>query len=196
MTQQALAQLADSELICSFLSGHQDALTTLVNRHKDRVYTSIYMLVKDEYLAEDIFQDTFLKVIRTIQVSGYQEQGKFLAWLLRVAHNLCMDHFRRVRQFVPVVTEEGEDLWHILDMKEETPADKIERRQTHESIRALIEQLREDQREVVVMRIYGDLSFKEIADITGVSINTALGRMRYALINLRKMIAQQNLVLR
>lgn len=194
--QQATHPLADSELIAAFLNGTQSALETLIRRHKDRVYTAIFMLVKDEYLAEDIFQDTFVKVIRTIQVSGYKEQGKFLAWVLRVAHNLCMDHFRRVRQFVPVVTEEGEDIWHLLDMKEDNAGDAMERRQTHETVRSMIEQLPEDQREVVIMRVYGDLSFKEIADITGVSINTALGRMRYALINLRKMIVQQKLVLR
>lgn len=193
---QVIHSLSDAELISAFQQGDSSALENLIYRHKDRVYTAIYMLVKDEYLAEDIFQDTFLKVIRTIQEARYNEQGKFLAWVLRVAHNLCMDHFRRVRQVIPVVTEDGQDIWQLLNMNEENVADKIERRQTHEGIRQLIEQLQEDQREVVVMRIYGDLSFKEIADITGVSINTALGRMRYALINLRKLITDKGMVLR
>ncbi len=187
---------SDAALILAFRNGDNNALETLIRRHKDRVYTAIFMLVKDQYLAEDLFQDTFLKTIRTVQEGRYNEQGKFLAWLLRVAHNLCMDHFRKIRSSIPVVTHDGQDIWHLLNMQEEHAGQAMERRQTHESVRSLIEQLQEDQREVVIMRIYGELSFKEIADITGVSINTALGRMRYALINIRKLIADQKMVLR
>jgi len=188
-------QLSDAELINAFINGHEYAFETLVHRYKDKVYTSIYMLVKDKYLAEDIFQEAFLKIIKTMRQGRYAEQGKFLPWAMRVAHNLCMDHFRRVRQQVPVTLPDGQDIATLIP-----PADNacemLEKRQTHASVRELIEALPEEQREVIVLRIYADLSFKEIADMSGVSINTALGRMRYALINLRKMIGEKELVLR
>jgi RNA polymerase sigma-70 factor (ECF subfamily) len=193
---QATYQVTDASLIQAFQDGDQSALEQLINRHKDRVYTTIYMLVKDQYLAEDIFQDTFLKVIRTIKDSRYDEQGKFLPWLLRVAHNLCMDHFRKVRKTIPIITEDGQDLLELMHMTSDSAVGDMERRQTYHSVRQLIDLLDEEQREVVIMRVYGDLSFKEIADITNVSINTALGRMRYALINLRKMIAENKMILR
>jgi RNA polymerase sigma-70 factor (ECF subfamily) len=152
------------------------------------------MLVKDKYIAEDLFQDAFLKMIKTIRDGRYAEQGKFLPWAIRVSHNLCMDHFRRIRQQVPVTLPDGTDLSDWLSSGESS--DGIEKRQIHDGVRSLVEQLPEEQREVIVMRMYGDLSFKEISDITGVSINTALGRMRYALINLRRMIAEKQMVLR
>lgn len=167
----------------------------LILRYKDKVYTAIFMLVKDKYLAEDIFQEAFLKIIKTIRNGNYSDQGKFLPWAMRVAHNLCMDHFRRVKQQVPVTLPDGRDLADLLPLAG-SASDSLERRQTHESIRKLVERLPDEQREVITLRIYADLSFKEIADLTHVSINTALGRMRYALINLRRMIAEQQLVLR
>jgi len=186
---------SDAELIHAYAHGHEQALEVLINRYKDKVYTSVFMLVKDKYLAEDIFQDAFLKIIKTIKDGKYAEQGKFLPWAIRVAHNLCMDHFRRSRQQVPVTLPDGQDI-SILFGAGEMASDGIERRQVHGSIRQLVEELPEEQREVIVLRIYTDLSFKDISELTGVSINTALGRMRYALINLRKLITDRELVLR
>jgi len=190
-----LSQNTDAQLAQAFSEGNEKALEVLINRHKDRIYTSVFMLVKDKYLAEDIFQDTFLKIIKTIKTGRYSEQGKFLPWAIRVAHNLCMDHFRRTRNNIPVTLPDGQDISVLFGAGDFT-ADRIEKRQVHESVRQLVERLPEEQREVVVLRIYGDLSFKEISDLTGVSINTSLGRMRYALLNLRKMIADYKMVLR
>ncbi len=193
---QQLLQLSDAELIHSFLQGHEQSLETLIHRYKDKVYTAIFMLVKDKYLAEDLFQEAFLKMIQTMRDGRYSEQGKFLPWAIRVAHNLCMDHFRRVRQQYPITLPDGREISGLLSFAHESAGDALERRQTHESVRKLIEELPEEQREVIVLRMYGDLSFKEIADITSVSINTALGRMRYGLLNLRRMITEQAMVLR
>ena len=153
------------------------------------------MLVKDKYLAEDIFQDTFLKIIKTIKSGKYNEQGKFLPWAVRVGHNLCMDHFRRSRQQIPVTLPDGQDISSLFGAGD-MASDGIEKRQVHDSVRRLIEELPEEQCEVIVLRIYADLSFKQISELTGVSINTALGRMRYALLNLRKMIMDKQLVVR
>jgi RNA polymerase sigma-70 factor (ECF subfamily) len=188
-------QHSDAELIHAYVHGQERALEVLINRYKDKVYTSVYMLVKDKYLAEDIFQDAFLKMIKTIKEGRYAEQGKFLPWAIRVAHNLCMDHFRRTRNNIPVTLPDGQDI-SMLFGAGDLVADGIEKRQVHECVRKMVEDLPEEQREVVVLRIYADLSFKEISDLTGVSINTALGRMRYALINLRRMVTDKELVLR
>ena len=187
--------LSDAELVHAYQQGHQQALSVLVTRHKDKVYTALYMLVKDKYLAEDLFQDTFLKIVKTIKEGRYSEQGKFLPWAIRVARNLCMDYFRRTRLNVSVTLPDGQDISALMGTAE-LASDAIERRQVHESVRKLVEGLPEEQREVIVLRVYADLSFKEISDLTGVSINTSLGRMRYALINLRKQIADKQLVLR
>jgi RNA polymerase sigma-70 factor (ECF subfamily) len=186
----------DAELVHLFLQGNNSALEQLIYRYKDKIYTSIYMLVRDKYLAEDLFQDAFLKMIRNIREGNYAEQGKFLPWASRIAHNLCMDHFRRTRTKLPVTLASGEDIMELLSGSEANSTPKIEQRQTEESLKKLLVQLPEEQREVIVLRVYGDLSFKEIAEITSVSINTALGRMRYGLINLRKMIGERELVLR
>jgi RNA polymerase sigma factor (sigma-70 family) len=192
---QILLQVTDAELISAFINGQETALETLIHRYKDKIYTSIYMLVKDKYIAEDIFQDAFLKMIKTMREGRYAEQGKFLPWAIRVAHNLCMDHFRRTKTQIPITLPDGKDISHLgIDM--DNACEVIEKRQTHASVRDLIAELPEEQREVIVMRIYGDLSFKEIADMSGVSINTALGRMRYGLINLRKLIMDRQMVLR
>lgn len=193
---QVSNHLSDAELIHAFIGGNDNALEPLIQRHKDKVYTAIYMLVKDKYVAEDIFQDAFLKIIKTMRDGKYSEQGKFLPWAVRVAHNLCMDHFRRTRKDIPVTLADGRDISDIIPLMVGSPADNMERRQTNAGVRQLIEQLPEDQREVIILRMYADLSFKEIADITSVSINTALGRMRYGLINLRKMIQEKQMVLR
>ena len=186
---------SDADLIHAYLHGSEHALTVLINRYKDKVYTSIYMLVKDKYLAEDIFQDAFLKMIKTMKDGRYSEQGKFLPWAIRVAHNLCMDHFRRSRQQIPVTLPDGEDITYLFGAGD-MASDGIEKRQVHDSVRKLVEELPEEQLEVIVLRIYSDLSFKQIAELTVVSINTALGRMRYGLINLRKLIADKQMVLR
>ncbi|MCD6062313.1 MAG: sigma-70 family polymerase sigma factor [Flavipsychrobacter sp.] len=193
---QITHQFSDAELIHDFLQGKDSALEALIFRYKDKIYTSIYMLVKDKYIAEDIFQDAFLKMIKTMRDGRYSEQGKFLPWAIRVAHNLCMDHFRKVRHNVPVTLPDGMDITQLMGGPTETASDKMEQRQVNASVRKLIEQLPEEQREVIVLRMYGDLSFKEIADLTSVSINTALGRMRYGLLNLRKMITENQMVLR
>ena len=188
-------QQPDAELIQAYLRGHERALEVLIHRYKDKVYTSVYMIVKDKYLAEDIFQDAFLKIVKTIKDGRYAEQGKFLPWAIRVAHNLCMDYYRRTRNQIPVVLPDGQDISSLF-VCEDIPSVNMERKEVHGSVRKLIEELPEDQREVIVLRVYAELSFKEIADLTGVSINTALGRMRYALINMRKMISVKQLVLR
>lgn len=186
----------DSQLVQSFLQGDAQALETLINKYKDKIYTAIFMLVKDKYVAEDIFQDTFLKIIRNLRAGRYSEQGKFLPWAMRVAHNLCMDYFRKVRINLPVTLEDGREIGNLFPNICDTPVSKLEEAQVHRNIRALVDQLPQEQKDVVILRIYGELSFKEIAEMTSVSINTALGRMRYGLINLRKMIEEKQMVLR
>ncbi len=190
-----LTNLSDAELIHAYQHGNEQALAVIIGRHKDKIYTTLFMLVKDKYLAEDLFQDTFLKIIKTIKDGRYSEQGKFLPWAVRVARNLCMDYFRKTRLQVAVTLPDGQDISSLLG-DFELASDSMERRQVHDSVRKLVENLPEEQREVIVLRIYADLSFKEISNLTGVSINTALGRMRYGLINLRKVIAEKQLVLR
>lgn len=193
---QQLSRLTDAQLIRSYLKGQEQALETLVIRHKDKIYTSIYLLVKDRNLAEDLFQDAFIKIIKTIREKRYNEQGKFLPWAVRIARNLCMDHFRIKKPEKPFFMDNGEEIHDLLPFSTLSDGHRLERQQTETSVRKLVEELPEDLREVVVLRLYGELSFKEIGELTGVSINTALGRMRYALINLRKMIEQNELVLR
>jgi RNA polymerase sigma-70 factor (ECF subfamily) len=190
-----LSQCSDAQLVQAYVDGQETALEVLINRYKDKVYTSVYVLVKDQYLAEDIFQDTFLKIIKTIKSGNYSEQGKFLPWAIRVAHNLCMDHFRKSRRNVSITLPDGQDI-SVLFGAGDMDANVIEKKQVHQSVRKMVELLPEEQREVVVLRMYADLSFKQIAELTGVSINTSLGRMRYALLNLRKMIADNQMVLR
>ena len=188
---------SDAELVHAYVGGNDEAFETLLLRYKDRIYTTVYALVKDRFLADDLFQEVFVKIIRTLREGRYAEQGKFLPWALRVAHNLCMDHFRRTKTALPVTLPDGRDLAEVFfHSTDEDAGSQMERRQTHASVRDLILSLPPEQREVVSLRIWGDLSFKEIADVTDVSINTALGRMRYALINLRKMIGERGMVLR
>lgn len=192
----SLKQHSDHALVQLFRTGSESAITELVHRYQSNVYTSIYLLVKDKYIAEDLFQDTFLKIVNSIRNDKYAEQGKFLPWALRIAHNLCIDHFRRVKQQVKVTMPDGTDFFSLLPLKEEHAEDMMIRRQSEAGMQQIIDRLPEEQREVVIMRIYGEMSFKEISDITGVSINTALGRMRYALINMRRMINDYKMVLR
>lgn len=186
----------DQQLIGTYLQGDMSSIEQLILRHKKKVFTTIYLLVKDRDLANDIFQDTFIKVIDTLNTGKYNEEGKFLPWVVRIAHNLCIDHFRKNAKFPKMhQTEEGGDIFDYVNIYEENVEDKIIRRQSHQIIRNLINQLPEEQREVLVMRHYGGVSFKEISEATNVSINTALGRMRYALNNLRRMIKENRIAL-
>jgi RNA polymerase sigma-70 factor (ECF subfamily) len=187
--------ISDEELITQYLHGNEVCLKMLINRHKSKIFTSIYLLVKDRALAEDIFQDTFVKVINTLKKGHYQEEGKFLQWVMRIARNLVIDHFRKLSK-LPVVTDsEGNDVFSYLSIADENREDEIMREQSHDRVRQLIQQLPEEQKEVLILRHYANLSFKEIADLTGVSINTALGRMRYALTNMRKLILKYQISL-
>jgi len=184
-----LESYSDQDLVKLYLTGDETVLEELLNRHKSKIYTSIYLLVKDQYLAEDIFQDAFIKVINTLRSGRYNEEGKFLPWVMRIAHNLVIDYFRREKRAPVITSSDGEtDVLNMLQIHEESAEDKILREQTHTDLRMLIQLLPDEQKEVLIMRHYADLSFKEIADLTEVSINTALGRMRYALSNLRKMM--------
>lgn len=190
-----LPRLTDHELINLFVAGNVNALETLVLRHKDKLYTSIHFLVKDKYLAEDIFQDVFIRIIDTVRGGRYTDEGKFLPWAMRIAHNLCVDHFRKVKRQPTIKTGDDQDIFEVLNFTEENAEDKMIRSQSHDRVRTMLDQLPEDQREVIILRHYADLSFKEIAELTGCSINTALGRMRYGLINLRKMMVQKQIAL-
>lgn len=195
----SIQMLNDNELVQLYIGGKEESLAVLLDRHKRKIFSSIIVVVKDTALAEDIFQDTFFKVIQTLKKGQYNEEGKFLPWVIRIARNLIIDHFRRIKKMPPVpvyVNEEGEE----VNVFNSLPAtDDIGRKQEstafRKNIRNLINELPNDQREVVLMRMYYDMSFKEISEFTNVSINTALGRMRYALINLKKMIEEKNLEL-
>lgn len=183
------AQLTDYDLVKQFIDGNENSIEVLINRHKSKVYTYILMLVKNHELAEDIFQDTFYKVVRSLREDRYKDDGRFIGWVLRIAHNLVIDHFRRQKNMRTVSNSEGKvDVFNQIRFADITVEDKMITEQIHKKVKSLIDYLPEEQKEVVIMRHYMDLSFKEIADLTNVSINTALGRMRYALINMRKMI--------
>ena len=191
----SLRKKTDHELIQDFQDGDLLALETLILRHKDKMYTSILFLVKDKYLAEDIFQDVLIKIIDTIRGGRYTEEGKFLPWAMRIAHNLCVDHFRKVKRTPAIKTSDDRDIFEVLNFTEEGADVKMMKRQSHDRVRQMLDLLPEDQREVIILRHYADLSFKEIASLTNCSINTALGRMRYGLINLRKMMMQKKIAL-
>jgi RNA polymerase sigma factor (sigma-70 family) len=183
-------QVSDSELVSLYMSGNDKAFGTLVQRCKSKVYTTIYLVVKDQYIAEDLTQDTFIKAIEVIREGRYNDEGKFLPWVLRIAHNLAIDNFRREKRYPNVVFEDGSSVFNTLDFAEDSIESLHIKRESHEHLRDIIKRLPDQQREVLVMRHYEDMSFQEIAEATGVSINTALGRMRYALINLRKMMGK------
>jgi RNA polymerase sigma-70 factor (ECF subfamily) len=191
----SLRTKTDHELIHSFRDGDLQALEALVIRHKDKLYTSILFLVKDKYLAEDIFQDVLIKIIDTIRGGRYTEEGKFLPWAMRIAHNLCVDHFRKVKRTPAIKTSDDRDIFEVINFTEDGADVKIMKRQSHDRVRRMLDLLPEDQREVIILRHYADLSFKEIASLTNCSINTALGRMRYGLINLRKMMVAKRIAL-
>jgi RNA polymerase sigma factor (sigma-70 family) len=185
----------DQQLVHQFKGGDSSALETLVLRHKDKLYTSIFLLVKDKYLAEDLFQEVFIRVIDTIRGNRYTEEGKFLPWAMRIAHNLCVDHFRRVKRTPIIKTSDNHDIFEVLNFSEDNAEQKMMKNQSYDRIRRMLDLLPEEQREVIVLRHYADLSFKEIASLTNCSINTALGRMRYGLINMRKMMMEKQISL-
>lgn len=188
--------LSDQVLLNHYLSGDRSAISQLIERHSRRVKDYIHMMVKDRDVADDIFQETFIKAVRVIDEGRYTDNGKFLSWILRIAHNQVIDHFRAQRQNKSVSeTEAGYDVLGTLKLAERTVEDSMVCEQIERDVRALVELLPSEQREVVIMRYFSGLSFKEIAEQTDVSINTALGRMRYALINLRRMIKEKNLIL-
>jgi len=190
-----VTQLSDQQLILLYLDGNEKSFEILLSRHKSRIYTAIYLFVKDQSLAEDIFQEVFIKIINTLRQGRYNHEGKFLQWALRIAHNLCVDYFRRDKRRPHVSPTEEFDIFNVISLSDESPEQTIMRSQSHERVRFLIDQLPMEQREVVILRHYADMSFKEIAQLTRVSINTALGRMRYALINIRRMVEEKEMIL-
>ena len=190
------AQITDQELVKRFTGGDSSAIEILIKRHKNRVYTYIVLIVRNQHLAEDIFQDTFIKVIKSLKEGKYKDNGKFVSWVIRIAHNLTIDHFRKEKQINTFSNEDYEtDIFNSKKLSDGTIEDLLVEKQIVKEVRLLIEELPEDQKQVILLRHYGGMSFKEIAEQTDVSINTALGRMRYALINLRKIIEQKNLSL-
>jgi RNA polymerase sigma factor (sigma-70 family) len=188
-------QLNDNQIVQMYINGDANALTTLVTRYKDKIFTSIYLLVKDKYLAEDIFQDVFIRIIDTLKGGRYTDEGKFLPWAMRIAHNLCVDHFRKVKRNPTIKTSDDRDIFDVINFSENGVDDRMMNEQTSDKVRRMIDLLPEDQREVIILRHYADLSFKEISQLTGCSINTALGRMRYGLLNLRKMMTEKQIAL-
>ncbi len=187
---------SDYELLSRFIKGEQSCFEELIHRHKNKVFAYISLYIRDQALAEDIFQDTFLKVIQSVKAGKYSDNGKFVSWVMRIAHNLIIDHFRRIKQMNVISNDNYEsDLFNSKRFAEENIEDEMIKRQIQKDIRKMISSLPDDQREVVILRHYAGLSFKEIADITDVSINTALGRMRYALINMRKTMEEKNISL-
>ena len=187
--------LSDAILVSNYINGDEPSLTILINRHQQRLYSFIYSKVYDRDVTEDVFQDTFIKVIKTLKLGKYNEEGKFLPWVMRIAHNLVIDYFRKNNR-MPKFNNSGDfDIFSVLSDGALNAEAKLVRSQIHDDVRNLLEELPEDQRTVLKMRMYNDMSFKEISENTSVSINTALGRMRYALINLRKLIESNNIIL-
>ena len=188
-------QLQDSCLVARYLRGDEKALEVLINRHSQRIYSFIFSKVYNRDITEDIFQDTFIKVIRTLKKGKYNEEGKFLPWVMRIAHNLVIDHFRRNSRMPKFEGNDDFNIFSVLGDPSLNAEKQLIKDQVECDVQKLIAELPEDQREVLIMRLYKDMSFKEIAEITGVSINTALGRMRYAIINLRKLVEKNNIIL-
>ena len=190
-----ISQVSDHELINAYIAGQHSALEKLIHRHKSRVYAYILMVVKDKELAEDLFQDAFIKVINTIRSGQYKEEGKFIQWVMRIAHNLIIDHFRKSNR-LPLIENSNEyDIFEKVRIPVESVEEMMITEQIHKDVKKLIEYLPKEQKEVLVLRHYADMSFKDIAEVTNVSINTALGRMRYALINLRKLVKEKDVIL-
>lgn len=179
---------SDSELLLRFKQGNEEAFAMLLHRHKSRLYTAIYLIVKDRYVAEDLLQETFIKALNTIRNGGYADEGKFASWIGRIAHNLAVDHYRKSKRYPEIILQDGSALFNTLSFADGSIEDEQIGKDSRSRLRQLIRELPAEQKQVLIMRHYLKMSFQEIADRTGVSINTALGRMRYALINLRKMM--------
>lgn len=191
----ATVQTPDALLVKNYVAGDESALATLISRHESKIYGFIYSKIADRDVSDDIFQDTFIKVIKTLKSNSYNEEGKFLPWVMRIAHNLIIDHFRKNKK-MPMYRETEEfSIFSVMTDNSMTIENRMISDQVENDLKRLIEELPNDQKEVLVMRIYQDLSFKEISELTGVSINTALGRMRYALMNLRKVIDKHQIIL-
>jgi RNA polymerase sigma-70 factor, ECF subfamily len=188
-------QKSDALLVKDYIAGDENALAILIIRHQSKIYGFIYSKVSDKEISNDIFQDTFIKVIKTLKLNSYNEEGKFLPWVMRIAHNLIIDHFRKSKKMPMFRETEGFSIFSIMSDDSLTIENQIIADQVEGDIRRLVEELPADQKEVLIMRMYQDMSFKEISEVTGVSINTALGRMRYAIMNLRKIIDKHQIVL-
>mgnify|MGYP003555869987 FL=1 len=185
--------LNENELIQLYLNGDSHAFSFLVKRNTTKIFTPIYILVKDSYLAEDILQEVFIRIIKSLKNGAYVENGKFSQWAIRIAHNLCMDHFRKVKRTPTITTNDNFDIFDVYNFSEPAVDIKLMQVENYDSIKKAIDKLPQDQREILILRHYADLSFREIAVLSGISINTALGRMRYALINIRKMLPESKL---
>jgi RNA polymerase sigma factor (sigma-70 family) len=187
--------ISDSTLVKDYMNGKEASLSILITRHQQRLFSFIYSKIQNKDLTEDIFQDTFIKVIRTLKKGNYNEEGKFLPWVMRIAHNLVIDYFRKNNRMPSFKNTEEFDIFSVLHDGTLNAEKQIIQEQIYEDVRELINELPEEQKEVLIMRMYKDMSFKEISENTGVSINTALGRMRYALINMRKLIEKHKIIL-
>jgi RNA polymerase sigma factor (sigma-70 family) len=187
--------VSDQELINQYLNGNHECVETLIHRYKENIFTYIYLKVKDRHLAEDLFQDTFIKVINTLRSGTYNDKGKFLSWVLRIAHNLIIDYYRMSNRIPLVENSEEYDIFNTIKIFDECVEEKMVTEQIHKDVKKLLDILPDEQREVLIMRHYADMSFKEIAEQTNVGINTALGRMRYALINLRRLVKEKDIIL-
>ena len=190
-----LSKTTDAFLVSAYMKGDESALCELINRHKQRIYSFIYSKVFDKDVAEDIFQDTFIKVIKTLKKGAYNEQGKFIPWVMRISHNLVIDYFRKNNRMPTFENNNDFNIFSVISDGDLNAENKMIKGQVECDVRRLIDELPEDQKQVLLMRVYKEMSFKDISEQTGVSINTALGRMRYALINLRKVIEKHNIVL-
>lgn len=187
--------LNDQDLIVRYMDGEEKAFEILLSRYKSKIYTSIYLFVKDRALAEDIFQEVFIKIVDTLRRGKYNHEGKFVQWAMRIAYNMCVDYHRRNKRRSHISPRDEFDIFEVLRLSDDSADTQVMRSETHDRIRKLVDALPAEQQEVVILRHYADMSFKEIAALTRVSINTALGRMRYALINIRKMMAERDVVL-
>ncbi|HAQ38641.1 MAG TPA: RNA polymerase subunit sigma-24 [Saprospirales bacterium] len=187
--------MSDQELIRSYMEGNENSFSILLDRHKSKIFTSIYLFVKDREMAEDIFQDVFIKIIKSLKKGKYNHQGKFLQWAMRISYNMCVDHFRKSKRRTKLSPTETFDIFDVLESPEDNIEQSMIKTQVHNKVKLIVDRLPEEQREVVILRHYADMSFKEIAQLTDVSINTALGRMRYALINMRKVIEEEKIQL-
>jgi len=184
----------DNDLVKMFQDGEETALESLISRYKDKIFSTIFYLVKDKQLAEDLFQDVFIKIIDKLRSKNYNEEGKFLHWALRISHNLCVDYFRKEKRNQTISGDQN-NLFDLLELNGDAADKRFVTGQIHEKIRVMLDNLPDEQREVIILRHFADLSFKEISEITNTSINTSLGRMRYGLINLRKMMEENQMVL-